>query len=75
MSRTSIAIQVTVSPGTSIHQACKEAVELANKLGCRVEFVFNDIKTSARPGIDHEALSKKWWDEMQSKKPFKYATV
>ena len=38
--------------GTKTETCCEEAIELANKMGCAVEFDYNDIRCHAWPGSD-----------------------
>lgn len=50
-------------PGNHISTACKEAVEMARRDACNVEFDFNEITLTATPDTDPSALSKSYSDE------------
>lgn len=47
-------------PGTSIAEACKAAVKIADREKQDVEFMFNDTKVVAQPGNSPESLVAKW---------------
>ena len=46
--------------GSHISSACKQAVEMANKRGRPVHFVFNDTHVTAQPGDKPTDLQAKW---------------
>ena len=50
-------------PGSHISTACKEAVEMARRDSCNMEFAFNEITLTATPDTDPEALAKSYSDE------------
>ncbi len=50
MKHYSITIDFHVS--TKTETCCEEAIELANRMGCVVEFPYNEIKCHAMPGSD-----------------------
>jgi hypothetical protein len=70
-----ITLTAKVSPGTTISKACKEAIQLADRVQCRIDFVFNDVKVSARPGAMPEELVIAWQRAIDSDSPYKYATT
>lgn len=69
----SLWLDVEVSPGSHINDACRDAVGLANKLGLTVWFEFNGVRCGARPGDDWELLVANAHDEMASRKQHKVA--
>jgi hypothetical protein len=50
-------------PGYHISTCCKEAVEIAQREFCHVEFDFNDIALTATPDTDPDILAKSYSDE------------
>ena len=50
-------------PGNHISTACKEAVEMARRDSCNVEFDFNEITLTAMPDTDPAALAQSYSDE------------
>jgi hypothetical protein len=51
--------------GNHISGACEEAVKLAKRDACNVEFDFNDQTLTATPETDPAALAKSFMDECQ----------
>lgn len=51
-------IEVKFTGGERITDACVEACCLATKLGCWVEFMFNDVRCSASPNSDPAQLAE-----------------
>lgn len=51
--------------GTHISAACKEAVEMAKRESCNVEFDFNEITLTATPDSDPAVLAQSYSDESQ----------
>ena len=49
--------------GNHISTACKEAVEMARRDSCNVEFDFNEITLTATPHADPAALAQSYSDE------------
>ncbi len=49
--------------GNHISTACKEAVEMARRDSCNVEFDFNEITLTATPETDPAALAQSYSDE------------
>ena len=66
-------LDVEVSPGSDIENTCREAVNLADKLGLTVWFDFNGVKCGARPGDDWLLLSQNWRGVLEGKSPTKVA--
>jgi hypothetical protein len=52
-------------PGNHISTACKEAVEMARRDSCNVEFDFNEITLTAKPDTDPAALAQSYSDECE----------
>lgn len=50
-------------PGYHIVEACKEAVEMARRDSCNVEFEFNGISLTATPETDPAELAQSFSDE------------
>lgn len=50
-------------PGNHISTACKEAVEMARRDSCNVEFDFNEITLTATPDTDPVVLAQSYSDE------------
>lgn len=67
-------LNVEVLGGSSIHDACKEACDLADRINVTVDFKFNDITCIAHPGIDAESLEKSWQVAVKSNSHYKFAT-
>ncbi len=57
--------QLEVYAGNTIYSACEEAVTLAQRELCNVEFEFNDQKLTATPETDPKALAKHFMDECE----------
>lgn len=66
-------LDVEVTPGSGIENACRDAVMLADKLGLTVWFDFNGVKCGARPGDDWQLLLANWSGVMESKSTCKVA--
>jgi hypothetical protein len=45
-------LTTTVRPGTTLLHAIEDALVLANKFGCGIEFTFNGYLVPIRPGMD-----------------------
>lgn len=52
-------------PGNTIQHACKNAVAMAKRELCIVEFSFNTQKLSARPDSDPAEMAKAYMDECE----------
>lgn len=60
--------------GENISNACREAIALANRVGCDVHFKFNDVKCMAFVGGRADDLEASWHAEANSSKTYKIAT-
>ena len=67
----SLSVKAAVSAGSDIREACKEAIDLANRIGVIVEFNFNRVKCFAKPGADPYELADLWLNELQSDRAYK----
>lgn len=56
-------IRMEVFAGNTIYSACDEAVEMAKRELCNVEFEFNEQQLTATPDTDPKALAKQFMDE------------
>lgn len=70
----SLHLNVEVLGGSSIHDACKEACDLADRINVTVDFKFNGVTCIAHPGTDPGDLAKNWNAVLQSKFQHKFAT-
>lgn len=50
--KTSVTMQLNFNRGTNIEDAFEDAVMLANKIGCSMQFEFNGIRCIATPNSD-----------------------
>jgi hypothetical protein len=55
-----LTVKVEMSAGTHIDDAAVAAIDLATKLGCWVEFKFNDVECHAAPDSDPEVLAEQF---------------
>lgn len=53
--------------GTSIENACIDALVIAKKDDCTVEFYFNGIKMEATPSNDVKELTDEYWSKSKAK--------
>ena len=70
----SLHLNVEVYGASSIHDACKEACDLADRINVTVNFKFNDVICIDHPGIDAESLEKSWQIASKSTSQYKFAT-
>lgn len=70
----SLHLKVEVLGGSSIHDACKEACDLADRINVTIDFKFNGVTCIAHPGTDPSDLAKNWDTVLQSKFQHKFAT-
>jgi hypothetical protein len=68
-----MTIKVEPNAGDKIENTFKEAVALANKLRCYVEFDFNGVACIACPGGDPKKGASAYFDAIQSKDQYKLA--
>lgn len=68
-----LTIKVEASPGAHISDAFKEAIALADKLDCFVEFKFNDVTCIANPGGSYEKGEEAYSDSVTSGRSYKFA--
>lgn len=61
-----ISIEAKITAGSDIEQSCREAIELAERIGVDVDFRFNGVLCIARSGADPDALKEAWEKEMDS---------
>ena len=71
--RSTLWLDVEVSPGSDISEACQDAIALAEQLGITIWFEFNGVKCGARPGDDWKRLAEVWNGCLQSDSPHKVA--
>ena len=57
----SLYIDVQVCAGTDITIACRDACELAERIGMTVWFDFNGCRVHANPGTDWQRLVAGWY--------------
>jgi hypothetical protein len=69
-----LTIKADVTAGSDIEQAFKDAIKLADTLNCFVEFDFNGILCSANPGGNAAKGSAHYFEQLNSKDSFKFAT-
>lgn len=66
-------IEVQFLGGENIENACREAMALANRVGCDVHFQFNEVTCMALKGHKAEDLQASWRDAVGSKTRHKIA--
>ena len=71
--RAILHIKTELLAGTDISDASAEAVRLAGLTGCCVDFEFNEVSCTARPGDDPELLVTNYRLQMNSKNEYKIA--
>jgi hypothetical protein len=60
-------LYLTVNVGAShIRTAIRQAIELAEKLNCNIEFSFNGIKLIAHPDSDAALIEREYDDEINA---------
>lgn len=59
--------------GTNIDDACRESVRVANLTGCCVDFEFNGVECTARPGDSDRLLVDNYHHQIQSESAYKIA--
>ena len=69
-----IWLNVEISPGTHIKDACQEASDLANKLDVDVWFDFNEVKMLLRPGDNPQNAALEYGKELCSEHSIKIAS-
>lgn len=67
-------IKVGIDPGSTIYEACKDAVGLANQLNSCIEFTFNDVHCMAVPNGDPDRLAASYHKEGAKKSGYRIAT-
>lgn len=73
MSTRNLSIKVEVDGGAKIENVCREAIELANRVGITVDFVFNGVTCMAAPGGSAVALKGNWETALEQKTQYKFA--
>jgi hypothetical protein len=68
-----ISTNVEFLPGTHISTACKELIDLANRIGHKILADFNEVTLMAKPGDSPILLEKNYKLESNSKKTCKMA--
>lgn len=71
----SISMKVEAMAGDRIDDVCCEAINLASRVGIRVEFDFNSVKCIAMPGASPDDLARAYHQEASSNKPHKMAVA
>ena len=71
----SVWLTVEISPGTSIEQACKDAVEMANAIRVCIWFSFSGVRCLARAGDDPAKLAESWEQALKSNGQYKVASA
>lgn len=75
MDRNCIELEVKMFAGTSIENACKQSVELANKLDVCITFKFNGVLCMANSTTNADKLVEAWNEQMDSKSQYKIAVA
>jgi hypothetical protein len=60
--------------GEDIENACRDAIALANRIGCDVHFQFNDVTCMAMAGHRARDLLQSWREVSQTDSDHKIAT-
>lgn len=55
-----LILRVEVLAGTSIEDACIDAIALADHLRMTIEFKANGVSVLAKPGVEAEKLAEAW---------------
>lgn len=71
------AFQLRIEPfaGTSIAEACHEAVRLATELRIIVGFDFNGVHCMAKPDGDAQELARRWDKALESEQSYKVVSA
>lgn len=68
-----LTIKVEPTAGSHISKTFKEAIELAQKTNCYIEFDFNEVKCIASPQGIWEKGEEMYHDAIKSKDKYKFA--
>ena len=68
-----MTIKAEVTAGESISNAFVEAIALADKLDCYVEFNFNGVMCIANPGGNPKKGAEGYHDSIRSEAKYKFA--
>jgi len=69
--RTSLYLKVEAQPGSTIQNALKDALHIADLLLTTVEFDFNGVTCLIKPNADIELAEARWNDMLGSKREYK----
>ena len=65
--KTQVSMKIEFNAGNSIENAFEDAIELANRVGCTMEFKFNDVTCLAYPGDNPKTGAEAYYDQLKRK--------
>mgnify|MGYP001566039678 FL=1 len=65
-----LILEVDLPAGVTIQQACKDAVALANRIGIKIKFEFNDKTVYALPDNNVNSLIDAYHDAIKTNQDF-----
>jgi len=68
-----LTIKAEAAPGAEIQQTFKEAIIIAKKLNCWVDFNFNGVQCMASPEGSDEKGAAAYHKAIQSERTYKFA--
>lgn len=73
--KTAVSLTLNFDPGNSIEDAFDDAAELANKIGCVMEFEFNGVHCIAYPGNNPRTGVERYYKAVKSDVKYKIAVT